>query len=84
MNFNYTQTAKKLYNDHNIDEIINIHGELNSENNPIIFGYGDELDNDYERIERLQNKDILENIKSIRYHKTKNNRSLLEIIAIAP
>ena len=51
LNFNYTQIAKKLYNDHNIDEIINIHGELNSENNPIIFGYGDELDDDYNKIE---------------------------------
>ena len=61
LNFNYTQTAKKLYNDHNIDEIINIHGELNSENNPIIFGYGDELDDDYNKIEKLQNNDFLEN-----------------------
>lgn len=84
LNFNYTKTAEKLYAENSIDEIINIHGELNNENNPIIFGYGDELDNDYERIERLQNNDFLENIKSIRYHKTRNYRSLLEFIALGP
>lgn len=84
MNFNYTQTAKKLYNDHNIDEIINIHGELNSENNPIIFGYGDELDDDYNKIEKLQNNDFLENIKSISYHKTRNYRELLNFISLGP
>ena len=84
LNFNYTQTAEKLYAENCFNEIINIHGELNNENNPIIFGYGDELDDDYERIERLQNNDFLENIKSIRYHKTKNYRSLLEFIALGP
>ena len=84
LNFNYTKTAEKLYVKNENDKIINIHGELNNENNPIIFGYGDELDDDYERIERLQNNDFLENIKSIRYHKTKNYRSLLEFIALGP
>ena len=43
------------------DEIINIHGELGSRQNPIIFGYGDELDDDYKRIEKLQDNDFLEN-----------------------
>jgi hypothetical protein len=32
-------------------EIIHIYGELNNPHNPVIFGYGDELDDD--RIERL-------------------------------
>lgn len=84
LNFNYTQTAEKLYAKNSINEVINIHGELNNENNPIIFGYGDELDDDYERIERLQNNDFLENIKSIRYHKTRNYRKLLEFVALGP
>lgn len=81
LNFNYTKTAEKLYAENSIDEIINIHGELNNENNPIIFGYGDELDDDYGRIERLQNNDFLENIKSIKYHQTRNYRNLLRFIA---
>lgn len=79
LNFNYTQTAKQLYA-RDKDKIINIHGELGNEGNPIIFGYGDELDDDYKRIEKLQDNDFLENIKSVRYHETDNYRRLLGII----
>ncbi len=79
LNFNYTQTAKQLYV-RDSDEIINIHGELGSRQNPIIFGYGDELDDDYKRIEKLQDNDFLENIKSVRYHETDNYRRVLDFI----
>lgn len=79
LNFNYTNTAEKRYLDKDPKhEVINIHGELNDTKNPIIFGYGDELDNDYKRIEDLQDNDFLENMKSINYHQTKNYRSVLE------
>ena len=37
LNFNYTRTVKQLYV-RDWDEIINIHGELGSRQNPIIFG----------------------------------------------
>lgn len=79
LNFNYTQTAKQLYA-RKADEIIDIHGALNNERNPIIFGYGDELDDDYKRIEKLQDNDFLENIKSVRYHETGCYRQLLGFI----
>lgn len=83
LNFNYTQTAKQLYT---IDkeEIINIHGTLNNARNPIIFGYGDELDDDYNRIEKLQDNDFLENIKFVRYHETGCYRQLLGFIESEP
>lgn len=84
LNFNYTKTAESLYADYVFDEVINIHGELNNEKNPIIFGYGDELDDDYRRIEKLQDNDFLENIKSIEYHKTRNYRDLLRFIQLGP
>jgi hypothetical protein len=84
LNFNYTKTAEKLYTADNGFEIINIHGELNNENNPIIFGYGDELDSDYKTIEELQNNYFLENIKSIKYHQTRNYRNLLNFISSEP
>lgn len=61
-------------------KVINIHGELQNQKNQIIFGYGDELDDDYKKIEKLQDNDFLENIKSIKYHKTRNYRDLLEFI----
>ncbi len=83
LNFNYTHTAEKWYARAQ-DSIINIHGELNSHQNPIIFGYGDELDDDYKRIEKLQDNDFLENIKSVRYHETGNYRRLLEFIESEP
>lgn len=79
LNFNYTRTVKQLYV-RDWDEIINIHGELGSRQNPIIFGYGDELDDDYKRIEKLQDNDFLENIKSVRYHETGNYRQVLDFI----
>lgn len=86
LNFNYTSTAKRLYvpvvaSD---KEVIDIHGQLGDDSNPVIFGYGDELDEDYKRIEKLQNNDFLENIKSICYHKTDNYRNLLGFIESEP
>jgi hypothetical protein len=86
LNFNYTKTAENLYlsNEEKNYKVINIHGELNSTQNPIIFGYGDELDDDYKKIEKLQDNDFLENIKSIQYHKTRNYRELLTFIESEP
>lgn len=80
LNFNYTNTAEKLYAKDGAYEVINIHGELNNKNNLIIFGYGDELDDDYKTIEKLQDNEFLENIKSINYHKTRNYQRLLGFI----
>lgn len=75
---------------------IKIHGDLNSleqhpmpvgvsysseqKYNPIIFGYGDELDEKYKEIEKLNNNRFLENIKSIKYSETDNYKKLLEFI----
>jgi hypothetical protein len=85
LNFNYTKTAERLYlSDDRNYEVVNIHGELNNDKNPIIFGYGDELDDDYKKIEKLQDNDFLENIKSIQYHKTRNYRELLKFIESEP
>lgn len=84
LNFNYTSTAD-LYVPKGSDfEINHIHGELDNEKNPIIFGYGDELDDDYKEIAKLNDNDYLKNIKSIRYLETDNYRRLLSFIASAP
>lgn len=87
LNFNYTNTAEKLYvkSDHYPKcELIHIHGELDDKNNPIIFGYGDEMHEDYKKIVDLNNNAYLENIKSIRYLETDNYRRLLGFIDSAP
>lgn len=78
LNFNYTTTIERLYT--TAENIIHIHGQLNDKNNPIIFGYGDELDEDYKSIVNLNDNDCLENIKSISYLQTDNYRRLLDFI----
>jgi len=88
LSFNYTNT-EMLYIDKNkavdnkfvpSDIHIHIHGELNNPNNPIIFGYGDELEENYSKLENLQDNAYLENIKSIKYQETNNYKQMLNFI----
>lgn len=86
LNFNYTDTPEKYINliarDAETD-IIFIHGNLlDQENNPIIFGFGDEVDKNYSSIEELNDNRYLDNIKSINYLQTDNYKRLLELINI--
>lgn len=86
LNFNYTRTEifyQNYYykNPKTYTNIIHIHGSLSlNDKNPIIFGYGDELDEEYKKIENLNNNEYLENIKSIKYLETDNYKRLLEIV----
>ena len=87
LNFNYTNTAGKLYKqsaDGDEYELIHIHGELNNPDNPVIFGYGDEMDEHYKKILDLNDNDYLQNIKSIHYLETDNYRQLLAFADSAP
>jgi hypothetical protein len=61
-------------------KIIHIHGELSEPDNPIIFGYGDEIDEKYKLLENKNDNRYLENIKSIRYSLTRNYKNLLTFI----
>ena len=72
--FNYTSTIKLYSNALNsgVSKIFYIHGKLNDIKNPIIFGYGDETDEYYEKIERLNKNEFLRNIKSFSYFKNNN------------
>lgn len=83
LNFNYTNTTK-LYSLNWGTWSIAIHGRLNNPYNPIIFGYGDELDDHYLAIEKLQDNEFLRNIKSMWYLETDNYRQLLEFIESDP
>jgi hypothetical protein len=91
LNFNYTFTEKIYGNAREFDQYhnnkittvksIHIHGTTDKrDNNPAIFGFGDELDDDYKSIEKLNNNEYLENIKSINYLETDNYKKLLEYI----
>ncbi len=80
LNFNYTKTIaiydQELGLMENRSKIINIHGEIDSVDNPIIFGYGDEIDPYYPKIENLNINDFLDHIKSFYYFKTGNYREV--------
>lgn len=84
LNFNYTKTANLYLTKTSEFRVNHIHGELDNDKNPIIFGYGDELDDDYKEIAKLNDNDYLKNIKSIRYLETDNYRRLLSFIDSAP
>jgi hypothetical protein len=89
LNFNYTSTHNE-YNSRQTtsrDEIkdwtlvksIHIHGTIIDEDNePMIFGFGDELDINYANIENLNNNDFLDNVKSIKYLESDQYRKLME------
>jgi hypothetical protein len=84
INFNYTDTMETLYREwftanstRTKPEIIYIHGKLNDSTNPLIFGFGDELDDDYKAIENDRTLGYFEFIKSFWYFRTSNYRNLL-------
>jgi len=78
LNFNYTDLEK--YYTYPANKVIHIHGEINNPKNPIIFGYGDEIDEKYKLIEQTNDNNYLENIKSIKYAKTRNYKDMVNFI----
>nr|WP_302584660.1 AbiH family protein [Paraprevotella clara] len=82
LNFNYTEVADK-YGGLKVAAINHIHGDLNNPNS-IIFGYGDELDEDYKDFLKQSDNECLRNIKSIKYLESGKYRNLLQFIESAP
>ena len=83
LNFNYTTTAD-LYMPEDPHFILNhIHGEL-SKSETVIFGYGDESDDEYKKLQKINDNEYLRHIKTNRYLETPNYRDLLSFIDSAP
>ena len=83
LNFNYTFTLENYIDSINkiIPSTINyIHGELDSRENPIIFGFGDEHDKHYLEFEDEKNNELFKHIKSFKYFKTSNYHNLIRFI----
>ena len=80
--FNYTGTAK-LYEQFGGLILNYIHGELEHPEH-IIFGYGDELDKNYQDIRDKNDNELLRNVKSIRYLETRNYHKMLDFLEAAP
>jgi len=81
LNFNYTNTIQHYIGEIQGEKIIlNIHGELNNPNNPLIFGFGDELDEKYHEIENLNSNELFRHLKSFMYMQTSNYHRLVRFI----
>ena len=82
LSFNYTKLSD-LYESNGLGTTIHIHGNLDSPNS-MIFGYGDELDDDYKEFLKQTDKEFLKNIKSIKYLESNMYRNLLRFIESEP
>lgn len=81
INFNYTSTVNNYANElYDYNTVVYIHGRLNDPKNPIIFGYGDEKDQFYEKIERTNENAFLNGFKSFYYSQTSNYQDISRII----
>lgn len=83
LNFNYTNTLEPYVEEcrKRIQSEINyIHGSVNDENNPPIFGFGDEFDKRYKEFEDDGNNELFKHIKSFGYLKTNNYSDLTRFL----
>lgn len=83
LNFNYTHTADLYCKKGYIFTVNQIHGDLNNPKS-VIFGYGDELDENYKALLNRNNNKYLCNIKSIKYLEADNYRNMLSFIESEP
>ena len=83
LNFNYTKTPELYLSDSSQVKVNYIHGKLDNPES-VIFGYGDELDEDYKKLQELNENEALRHIKSIRYLESDHYRKVLEFVESAP
>lgn len=83
LNFNYTETPQRYIEDSSKATITNIHGQLKHPSS-VIFGYGDELDKEYNRLKEQNDNECLRYVKAINYLESDNYRKVLEFIESEP
>lgn len=84
LDFNYTKTVRGyLRQEFDIFSHIQIHGHLETPET-MIFGYGDEFEDKYKKLQNLNDNECLTNIKTIRYQESDNYRRVLSFIESAP
>lgn len=82
LNFNYTKSVEELkhfFSGKNID-INYIHGKLEDKDS-VIFGFGDEMDENYKIIENERSQELFKNIKSVHYNIYPNYGKLYRFIS---
>ncbi len=82
LNFNYTHTPCRYIENMDGGVDINfIHGIIgNKTENTVNFGFGDEMDDDYQSIENMDKNEYLKNFKSFQYLQNSNYKQLLDFI----
>lgn len=83
LNFNYTNTADKYLPKLDKYTVNHIHGTISNPES-VIFGYGDEKDDEYEVLMKKNDNEYLRHIKSFRYIDASNYRKMLAFIESAP
>jgi hypothetical protein len=81
--FNYTNIIscyKESFSNYSSHSINHIHGEAGSEDNEVIFGYGDEKDKLFSEIKDINVNSYVEFLKSTAYLKTRNHFDLMNFI----
>ena len=81
LDFNYTPTTE-MYKNSSIN-VLHIHGSLDNTKS-MIFGYGDEMDKDFQELEDRNENDLLKNTKSIKYLEAGNYKKLMNFIGGLP
>ncbi len=82
LNFNYTKTINNYLQNLSSYYFKNIfiHGEVKNKYNPLIFGFGDEMDEHYKVLENTNYNGFLDKMKSFGYFKTKNYQEIASFI----
>ena len=76
LNFNYTDTILNYFAK---DKVIDIHGRCDLDD-PIIFGYGDEKDENYKKIEMSGIDEALDHMKSFGYFQSSAYQDLMAFV----
>jgi hypothetical protein len=82
LNFNYTNTISKLtksYNKKRSFEIMPIHGHID-DSSPLVFGYGDDTGESYQKLENTLIDELIEKFKSHHYPNKNHYNKLLNFI----
>ena len=86
VNFNYTDSSYLYYKETDKEgffensNINSIHGEIDAKDFETVFGYGDEIDEDYKLIENLDDNEYLKYFKSFQYFQNRCYDNLLNFI----
>ncbi|NMH28068.1 AbiH family protein [Flavobacterium silvaticum] len=78
--FNYTNTVNLYISEHSRTIVNQIHGSYRDNNNPIVFGYGDESDELFPELEKANKNHYLEFTKSSSYLHSINYTTLMSFI----